>query len=196
MSAETPSWNTGACHASVRRRAIVFRVEVSWTTSTSAGGSRRRRPRRPARARCGRLLDVLGDDPPVRARADDPREVEAALACHTPRERRRLDAPVLGAGRRRTADCAAHGRVGVGCGARGTRLGTLRGGAEPASVGSAAVSGAGVRPTGLERDLFALLADHGDRRPTSTSPSATRIFSSTPSASASTSCVTLSVSSS
>ena len=39
MSAETPSWKTGACQASVRRRAIVLRVDVSCTTSTSAGAA-------------------------------------------------------------------------------------------------------------------------------------------------------------
>ena len=38
MSAETPSWKTGAVQASVRRRAIVLRTEVSCTTSTSPGG--------------------------------------------------------------------------------------------------------------------------------------------------------------
>ena len=38
MSTETPSWNTGAAHASVSRRAIVFRTDVSSTTSTSAAG--------------------------------------------------------------------------------------------------------------------------------------------------------------
>jgi hypothetical protein len=35
MSAETVSWKTGACQASVRRRAIVFRVAVSAISSTS-----------------------------------------------------------------------------------------------------------------------------------------------------------------
>ena len=34
-SALTVSWKTGACHASVSRRAIVFRVDVSSTTSYS-----------------------------------------------------------------------------------------------------------------------------------------------------------------
>jgi len=34
-SAVTVSWKTGACHASVRRRAIVLRVDVSSTISTS-----------------------------------------------------------------------------------------------------------------------------------------------------------------
>jgi hypothetical protein len=41
MSAETVSWKTGACHASVRRRAIVFRVEVSSTSSTSPAAAAR-----------------------------------------------------------------------------------------------------------------------------------------------------------
>ena len=41
MSIETPSWKTGADHASVRRRAIVLRVAVIVTTSNSASGRRR-----------------------------------------------------------------------------------------------------------------------------------------------------------
>ena len=39
MSIETPSWKTGADHASVSRRAIVLRVPVIVTTSTSASGA-------------------------------------------------------------------------------------------------------------------------------------------------------------
>ena len=45
MSAETPSWNTGAAHASVRRRAIVLRMEVSWIYLDLTGGGTGDRPR-------------------------------------------------------------------------------------------------------------------------------------------------------
>jgi len=82
MSAETPSWNTGACHASLRRRAIVFRVGVSWTISTSVGVAGRRRGRRSPGP-----LHVFGHDPPVGARAGQAGEVDPAFPRHAARER-------------------------------------------------------------------------------------------------------------
>ena len=87
------SWKTGACHASVSRRAIVLRVDVSSTTSYSGWRARRRgRGSRPDR----RLLHVLRDDAALRPGADDLREVDAALAGDPPRERARLDGLPLG----------------------------------------------------------------------------------------------------
>ena len=56
-SAVTVSWKTGAAHASVSRRAIVWRVFVSSTTSNS-GAATARLPRPPG---APPLLDVLGD---------------------------------------------------------------------------------------------------------------------------------------
>ena len=67
MSALTVSWNTGACQAAVRRRAIVLRMLVSGTDSTSPG---RQRPTLPPDQATGLgALHVLGDDPAIRARA-------------------------------------------------------------------------------------------------------------------------------
>ena len=56
-------------------------------------GERRRRSCRGRGGRCGGgLLDVLGDDPPVRPGPGQRGEVDAALARDPPRERRRLHA--------------------------------------------------------------------------------------------------------
>ena len=110
MSAETPSWNTGACHASVRRRAIVFRVEVSCDDLDLRQPGRASGRRGPARHGRG-LLDVLGDDPPVGARPGRRASGRAALPRHPPRQRRRLQAPVLGLGRRQAPDFAAQSHV-------------------------------------------------------------------------------------
>ena len=52
----------------------------------------RARPRAPARRPCARGLDVGLDDPPARPGALDRRELEAQLARHPPRDRRRLHA--------------------------------------------------------------------------------------------------------
>ena len=72
MSALTWSWKTGASQASVSRRAIVFRVDESSIVLRLAGrGERGRSGGCGGRgSRRGRgLLDVLGDDPSLRAGA-------------------------------------------------------------------------------------------------------------------------------
>ena len=84
-SAVTVSWKTGACQASVSRRAIVRRVDVSSTTSTSGGDAGAAAA---GSDRC--LLDVLRDDAALGPGADDLREVDASLAGDSPRERARL----------------------------------------------------------------------------------------------------------
>ena len=68
MSAETVSWKTGACHASVSRRAIVLRVEVERDLLDLAGRGQRRGGSSGRRRESG-LLDVLRDDPALRARS-------------------------------------------------------------------------------------------------------------------------------
>ena len=80
MSTETVSWKTGACHASVRRRAIVLRVEVSSTSSTSPVAAATRRRRSGLRRRDGGPLDVLGDDPALRAAARELGDVDPLLS--------------------------------------------------------------------------------------------------------------------
>ena len=93
-SAVTDSWKTGACQASVRRRAIVFRIDVSSTTSiSSAGAAAGSRGRRSAVVRA---LDVLRDDPALRPRPGERCEIEPPLARHPPGERARLDRLALG----------------------------------------------------------------------------------------------------
>ena len=128
--------------------------------------------------RRGRLgaLDVLGDDPPVRAGALDLRDVDAALARDPARQRRRLDpAAVSLRDRSRVLDRGpVHGR----CGAL-----ALRGSGAFAPFSE-------IETSSPCSPMTAIVL------PTSTSPSSTAIFSRTPDASASTSCVTLSVSSS
>ena len=94
MSIETPSWKTGAAQASVSRRAIVFRVGVMVTTSTSPAGSDGHGRRRGASHRS--RLDVLRDDAPVRPGAGERGQVDAALARDPARERRCLDPAARG----------------------------------------------------------------------------------------------------
>ena len=203
MSAETPSWNTGAAHASDRRRAIVLRTDESWTTSTSPGrrgrGARRRGrsgARRPPAAR---------STSSARMRPSGPVPVSAARSTPRSRAIRRAsgdaltDALLAGA-------CAAASRLAAA--ALGLPRGSLpRSPRRGSPSGLRASVSAGTPPRSLSRWLR--LRGVGRRRrlspfvsitaivaPTSTSPSATTILSRTPSTSASTSCVTLSVSSS
>ena len=83
------SWKTGACHASVSRRAIVLRSLESFSTSTSPHGrcSRAAAGRRAA-ARSTSSATIRPSGPVPRER----RELDAALARDPARQRRRLDA--------------------------------------------------------------------------------------------------------
>ena len=91
MSALTVSWNAGACHAAVRRRAIVLRMLVSGTDSTSPDGTATRRrlarssSRPAARSTSSATIRPSGPVP----RSDD--SSIAALARDPARERRGLD---------------------------------------------------------------------------------------------------------
>ena len=95
MSTERVSWKTGACQASVSRRAIVFRVEVSAISSTSPVAAARTAAG--AAVGCGddTALDVLGDDPALGAAALELGDVDSLLAREPARERRGLDATLL-----------------------------------------------------------------------------------------------------
>ena len=196
MSIETPSWKTGAAQASVSRRAIVLRVD---------GHRRRPRPRPRAAARSGRRrlrgcrrrarLDVLRDDAPVGSGAGQRGEVDPALARDPARQRRGLDPPACRASRpgaRRRRRC---------------RRGRFRSALAASAAEPAAAAADGSCRLGLCARASQLAPRSAERsspsfpisaivEPTSTSPSATTIFSRTPSRSDSTSCVTLSVSSS
>ena len=192
MSAVIAIWKAGASQASVIRRAIAFRMPVSWTTSTSPVGGRRRGRGRPAARPPLGALDVLGDDPALGAGPAEGGEVDAALPGDPARERRGLDAAAV------LAPCGGLGRAsGLAAASLGRGLGP-----RPLSAGSsasAASSASGSRPPpapprptsspGSPMTAIAL--------PTSiSSPSPARILRRTPDASASTSCVTFSVSSS
>jgi hypothetical protein len=153
MSAVMPSWKTGASQASVRRRAIVFRIEVSGLDlgRSGCGGGRDRR------CRCTYLgaLDVLGDDSPFGAGAGEGSEVDPALARDPAGQRRGLDAAV------------AARRYGF------LDLGRLLCASPPLSLLVALRAGRAFLLLGLsdllcglallDLDLLALLADHGDR---------------------------------
>ena len=103
MSIETPSWKTGAVQASVSRRAIVLRVEVSLTTSTSPSGARAAPRRRGGRRRLptGAFSTSSATMRPSGPGARERREVDPSLARDPPRQRRCLDAAAAGRGGRR-----------------------------------------------------------------------------------------------
>ena len=192
MSTETWSWKTGICHASVRRRAIVLRMFVSSRRSTSPGAAARRRS-------CGRgrphlrPLDVLGDDPALRAGARQRRELDSALAGDPAGERRRLDpAAVLRRLLPRLGDllCSAAAALALLFARRAGRAFFLRILVDLLRGARAVAADDGSGACSPSSPMNAIVS------PTGTSPSATAIRSSTPEASASTSCVTLSVSSS
>ena len=160
MSALTVSWNTGACHAAVSRRAIVLRIDVSGTDSISPAGTA-------AGAAAGAgdraALDVLGDDPALGPRAGQRMQVDAALARDPARKRRRLDAAAVGS-------AAAVGNGSTGDSANLVRLGNV-------AVGLRRRFGA-ARGLGLTSSPASPI--HAIVWPTGASPSSRAIFSSTP----------------
>ncbi len=178
MSAVMAIWNAGADHASVMRRAIVLRIELNGTVSTSPGGtSAAAAATAPVPARSTSSATIRPSGPVPRS---DARSIPASFA------RRRASGDAFtrppsraGAG----AGCssgAGSSRAGSGA---GSSAGSSALGAEPLPLGSSGTSSPASPITAI-------------CLPTSTSPSATRIFNRIPEASASTSCVTFSVSSS
>ena len=176
MSAEAWSWKTGICHASVRRRAIVLRMFESGIRSTS-----------PVGAGVG-ATDGGAVGPPASARSTSsatirpsgpvPRIPESSMPRSRAMRRASGDAlirPLPDA----IAACCGASCAGAGSGSLGF--------ASAPRVGAAAATSGTSSPS---EPMNATVC------PTGTSPSATAILSRTPAASASTSCVTLSVSSS
>ena len=149
-------------------------------------GAASRAPRRGAADRG--LLHVLGDDPPIGPGA------RAPPARSTPRSRasRRASGEAFSRPSRPLALDGAR----AGGSPRAGSLGRCGSGLADRSRAPPSAGGASGRLGGRPGRPRPPVPMHGDRRPTSTSPSSTTIFSRTPSASASTSCVTLSVSSS
>jgi hypothetical protein len=178
MSAETPSWKTGACQASVSRRAIVLRIDVSWTTSASGAGSRA------AVAAAGAPAAAFSTSSAT-IRPSGP--VPSTPVRSMPRSRaiRRASGEAL------TRPSLVSNRLSAGSPAVGSTRSTWGGacGGPPFAPLDFSVASA-IEKASPSLPMTAIVV------PTSTSPSGMTILRSTPSASASTSCVTLSVSSS
>ena len=203
MSADTVSWKTGACHAAVSRRAIVLRMFVSGMLSTSPDDRHRPAPAHPPgrRGEPAARSTSSATMRPVRPRALQRRKLDAALAGDPARERRRLDAAAVPAPA--LVRLGARGGAVPDGAARRTRRARAR--APPRGRARSSSGVVAVRfgaPSARRRrsragDLLALLADpaRSSGRP-ATSPVATRSSAARPTPSASTSWVTLSVSSS
>ena len=195
----TVSWNTGAAHASVRR-AIVFRVDVSSTISIPAA-ARRPPPRQAGGSRPSRCLPAItrpsGSVPTIR-------QVDPTLARSAARAGAFTRSPgaLAGVGACAEPTSASGTWDTVSVGADGSTASST--GASAVGTGAAAGAAVAGGAPPLPPCASARSADTSSSCapmiptvvPTSTSPSATTIFRRTPSDSASTSWVTLSVSSS
>ncbi len=205
MSTESVSWKTGACHASVRRRAIVFLVDVSSISSTS--------PAAVATAAAGAAFGAATTPRSTSSatiRPSGPLPWSWAMSIPFSRASRRasgeaLTRPAVCTGASATAAVAASAVAAAACRPR-SRSSSISSAGEPSSSGCSSGSAASSSfssplvsagwPPLSEGTSSPSLPMNAIVRPTSTSPEVTTIFSRTPSASASTSWVTLSVSSS
>src|SRR3954466_7555461 len=178
MSTSTVSWNAGTVHASVRRRAIVLRTFESGRDSTSPDGRAATGAAAAGASACTRSTSSATIRPsgpvPCSDESSMPRSRAMRRASGEALIRPFVDGVLLGAGCASAAAAAA---------ARpswrsGSRFGASAGFSADAGASSPALP------------MNAIVS------PTGTSPSDTAILIRTPSASASTSCVTLSVSSS
>ena len=183
MSAETWSWKTGTCQASVRRRAIVRRMLVSGTCSTSPAGTGAAAGAAAARSTSSAMMRPSGPVPVI-----DVSSIPRSRAIRRASGEALTRSPGL-----RGSGCAAAGFSGssafgssvFGSSVFGSSaLGFSAGGAETLPFPDTSGTSSPASP------MNAIVV------PTGTSPSETAILSSTPPASASTSCVTFSVSSS
>ena len=185
--ADMEIWKTGACQASVRRRAIVLRIDVSGDLDLA----RRRAAGAAAGASAGAISARSTSSATIRPSGPVPRSCARSM----PRSRaiRRASGDAL------TRPFRSCSRTSVTCSdisrdaaAPSSRSASRFGAREPSSCGvsSASVSSAACGTSSPSSPMTATVC------PTGTSPSWTAIFSRTPEASASTSCVTFSVSSS
>jgi hypothetical protein len=204
MSTETVSWKTGACQASVSRRAIVLRIDVSSISSTSPAGA--------ATAAAGAAFGVATaprSTSSATIRPSGPLPESVAMSIPFSRASLRasgeaLTRPSGRAGASATAAVAASAVAAAASWPR-ARWSSIPGAEAPSvwasscsstaasSDSASAAAGAPPFPEGTSSPSLPMKAIV---LPTSTSPESTTIFSRTPSASASTSWVTLSVSSS
>src|SRR3954454_2154514 len=180
MSADAWSWKTGTCHASVSRRAIVLRMFESGIRSTSPA----------ATEACNRLL-LAGGGAPASARSTSSATIRPSGPV--PRTARR-SIPRSRARRRASGEALTRPLAAAVAAPSGDGAGSDRGSSSAfSSLLLASVGGAASATSGTSSPSAPMKATVC---PTGTSPSATAILSRTPAASASTSCVTLSVSSS
>ncbi len=193
MSADMEIWNAGASHASVMRRAIVFRIWFSFTTSTSplgarapADGAALTAPDAEARSTSSATMRPSG---PV------PRRAESSIPRSRAMRRASGDALTRPPFVLSTLCSGSDGPSGASSRPR-SRSSSRSGAGEPSSCASSSETsvGSSASPSGTSSPCSPMTAI---ALPTSiSSPSPARILSRTPEASASTSCVTFSVSSS
>src|SRR5712691_2393375 len=178
MSAETVSWKTGACHAAVSRLAIVLRTFESWRTSTCPKSWRRDGAAGAVAARSTSSATTRPSGP-----------VPRICARSMPRSR---------AIRRASGDALIRppSLVWTGHESWTTGVSALAGRSSFGACLSFGFCSFGWAPFPETATASPSSPITAIVLPTSTSPSDTAIFSRTPDASASTSCVTLSVSSS
>ncbi len=201
MSAVTRSWNAGACHASVRRRAIVLRMLVSGTSSISPAGAA-------AGAGVAAGCFAARSTSSATIRPSGPVPESAARSTPSSRAMRRASGDALmrppAVAGLPTAElpplpCAACSAASRPRSRSPSRAGPSAGFSAPSSAApSSGRTRSGVSPfdepsADTSSPCSPITATV---RPTSTSPSWTAILSRTPEASASTSWVTFSVSSS
>ena len=191
MSADIEIWNTGACQASVMRRAIVLRIDVSSTTSTSpaanAGAGAAGAGCASARSTSSATIRPSGPVPRTCARS-----IPRSRAIRRASGEALIRPSARAVGAERAAPRPPAPRRPGPASRSGSRAGASAGRSAPA--GSASAGPAPLpEESGTASPSWPMNATV---TPTGTSPSCTAIFSRTPSASASTSCVTFSVSTS
>ncbi len=196
MSAETVSWKTGACQASVSRRAIVLRVDVSAISSTSPAGAAA------PGAVCGSGWKRSTSSATIRPSGPLPRTCASSIPFSRASRRASGEALTRPSGLPSAATTGSASAVAAAACWPRSRCSSICGADEPSvcssscsstAASSSLAAGAAPFPDGTSSPSLPMKAIV---LPTSTSPESTTIFSRTPSASASTSWVTLSVSSS
>ena len=198
MSTVSPSWNTGACHASVSRRAIVFRIDENCCTSTPSVGAAA-----VAAVGAGPAEAALRSTSSATTRPSGPVPATALRSMPRSRAIRRASGEALTRPPLSSDGCLSSVTCSlIPAEARRprSRSSSRAGPGEPSSWASSSTStsfaAASSSPAGSAATSSPCSPITAIVLPTSTSPAETEIFKRTPEASASTSWVTLSVSSS
>jgi hypothetical protein len=193
MSADIEIWNAGASQASVMRRAIVFRIWLSFTTSTSVGGAAAGAADGAARGlTCARSTSSAT----IRPSGPVPRSSAKSIPRSLAMRRASGDAFTRPPFTRCAGSLGPSGAASRPRSRSSSRSGASAGFSTPiSSPPSSGSTRSGVSSSSGTSSPASPMTAIGF--PTSiSSPSFARIFSRTPLASASTSCVTFSVSSS